>query len=76
MKFGEAMTEVMGNKAIARRAWEDGKSIVRGKFNRLGTHKVHDCIIQIDRSGARFGWAPSQEDMFADDWRIVGGEGA
>ena len=67
MTFGQALERFKNNEGKMRRVcWIDG--IV------LATSMETGKIVLVDESGNRFDWIPKVDDLFSDDWEVIGGE--
>ena len=67
MTFGQELESFKNNEGKMRRVcWLEG--IV------LATSMETGKIVLADAFGNRFDWIPKVEDLFSDDWEVIGGE--
>ena len=71
MDFGEALKQLKVGKRIGRAAWNCKSTGVALQPPDPGVRMTR-CYAFVSRAdGAVFPWAPTQEDLFAEDWIIL-----
>lgn len=67
MTFGQALERFKDNEGKIRRVcWPEGLVLAVS---------METCkIVLAYASGDRFDWMPKVEDLFSDDWEVIGGE--
>ena len=68
MSFSHALECVKAGQEVSRPGWDCGVSIFRSPDSPV-------CIDIHAANGQVAAWFPLQADMFANDWRVIGGSG-
>ena len=68
MSFSHALECVKAGQEVSRPGWGCGVSIFRSPDSPV-------CIDIHAANGQVAAWFPLQADMFANDWRVIGGSG-
>lgn len=76
LNFGDALNVLKARGKVARKGWIGKGQYVtlipagNAMFQRCD---MQDCLgLKNTQGNMQPGWVPSQEDLFAEDWEVVG----
>lgn len=79
LSFGQAIEAMKAGKRCSRVGWKNYQYIelatdisYKDAHGDVVNTNGHYAIAFVDMCGLYIGWSPSQSDMFAWDWQIVG----
>jgi len=72
MNFGEAIIAMKDGKRVQRAGWNGKGMWIAAQYPDENSLMDGGPYVYIsDPNGKRFPWNASQQDLFADDWKIL-----
>lgn len=73
LNFGEALEYMKLGESVTREEWRKHRSVkfLRARFPTLHSQETHPYIIYSHRGKVDVPFTPGNEEIFAEDWRII-----